>query len=91
MLMNKNKHWSDESRSEKTSHKDNNISEQLEIYENIVIEAISSTDSERKNYRLMNKNKPRGEEIQIETVRTYIKNLKVVRGVKVRKNKEMNQ
>ena len=72
MLMKKDKHRSDESRIEQTSSNDIKISEQLETYKNEVFEEIA--DIERIVYRLMDKNKPEGEEIPIETVRTYTQN-----------------
>ena len=67
--MKKDKHRSDERRSEQTSSNDIKINEQLETYENEVFEEIA--DIERIVYRLMDKIKPEGEEIPTETVRTY--------------------
>ena len=77
MLMKNDKHRSDESRIEQTSSNDIKISEQLETYKNEVFEEIA--DIERIVYRLMDKNKPEGEEIPIETVRTYTQTLKIMR------------
>ena len=79
MLMRKDKHRSDERRSEQTSSNDIKINEQLETYENEVFEEIA--DIERIVYRLMDKNKPEGEGRPIETVKTYTQkqNLKVMR------------
>ena len=73
IFMNKNKHQSDESRSEQTSSNYINISELLETYKNKVFEAISKTDFERNKLisKLMNKNKPKGDEIATEIVKTY--------------------
>ena len=63
----KNKH-----QSKQTISNDININEQLETYKNKVHEVISKTDAERSIYRLMNKNKLKGEKISAEVVRTYV-------------------